>query len=115
MDPSTLDDDALLSLGLHCLHEILSRRLHQVSSGQKTSPKVRGPKAKKAIVALSDDDVPLDLLNIQELSQEAYDSPPPRDPATAAEAPGAPKKKKTPAKGKQAAVEAMFKVPVTCD
>lgn len=114
MDPSTLDDDALLSLGLHCLHEILSRRLHQVS-GQKTSPKVKAPRTKKAIVALSDDDVPLDLLNIQELSQEAYDSPPPRDPATGQEAPGAPKKKKAPAKGKQAAVDAMYRVPVTCD
>lgn len=102
--PNTLDDETLLNLGLTVLHEILTRRLHLNTDGIVPKKKaVRQPKkVTQAAVLVSDEEVPIDLLNIEELTAEAYDSPP---PTAAGAAPGAPKKKKAPAKKAETKVE----------
>lgn len=111
--PNTLDDETLLSVGLVVLQEILTRRLQTGAAAPAKKKVVKAP-AKKAQAALviSEDELSHDLLNaivVDELTADSYESPVPTPQA--ATAPAAPKKaKKTPAKSKQAAANAMFQL-----
>jgi hypothetical protein len=114
-DIATMDDEVLLNLGLMVLHEILMRRLHLNAGGIQPKKKAvaKGAAAKKvthaAAIQISDEEVPFDLLGVEELTAESYESPAPTF-VSSQDAPGAPKKKKGPAKSKQAAANAMFNV-----
>ena len=113
-DIPTMDDEVLLNLGLMVLHEILMRRLHLNAGGIQPKKKAvaKGGATKKvthaAAVVITDEEVPFDLLGVDDLTGDAYESPAPT--FASHEAPGAPKKKKAPAKSKQAAANAMFNV-----
>ena len=112
-DISTMDDEMLLNLGLMVLWEILNRRIHMNTGGIQPKKKAVGAKATKKVthaqppLVISDDELGVDLLCAEELTADSFASP---APSTQESAPGAPKKKKAPAKSKQAAANAMFNV-----
>jgi hypothetical protein len=99
-----LDDEKLLELGLHVLHEILSRRLKFGSIAPATKKKAPAKKkvAEQPRLTISDEELALDL--VEDLNGDSYDSPQPS--SASQETPAAPKKKKAPkAKAAAAAIE----------